>query len=358
MRIGIVSAFEDFADSPDRVSGGGTHITMVAKKWKEMGENIRFFGRKANFSFWSNSVGLLGTLFDKSLKDESENFDILLAASPYPLDFISFLRVIGNKYRKGCVYFHHLPPPPWWEPFRWGAMVSILNYFYFHSILVVCKVLGIGIFLDHPESYRVGHTKLLKLDAALTQKKPIPCSNGKDIDIFFIGGLRKSKGVIDLVKAVHKLETNGYDLKTVIAGPLSDKRYYFKILRYISRKRIEGVRFLGKISENEKVDFFCRSKIFVFPSYVEGWSLSVMEAAYYGVPIVAYDLSAYSYLENNFTSVKPGRIDELAQAIESTITDTKRVTELANKARILVKKYNYDEIARYQLGIFYSISNE
>lgn len=358
VKIGIVSNFETFDDSPDRASGGGTHITIMAKKWKGMGEDIRFFGRRTEFSLWSNFVGLLEILFDKSTRDNKADFDVLLAASPYPLDFVSFLKIIGKKYRRGCVYFHHLPPPPWWKPLRRGLMISLLNYFYFHTVLIVCKILGIAVFLGNPGSYRIGRTKLLKAEEAVTKKEPFHCTEGKDVDVFFIGRIQKSKGVIDLVRALYRLRTKGCNLETVIAGPFSDRRYYSKIRRLIIKKNIENIKFLGKISEDEKMDYFCRSKIFVFPSYVEGWSLSVMEAASYRIPIVAYDLSAYFYLENNFMRVTPGRIDDLASAIEWAIKNSESVNGMACMAEGLVEKYNYDEIARNQLGIFYSMLKE
>jgi glycosyltransferase involved in cell wall biosynthesis len=358
VKIGIVSNFENFDDSSDLASGGGTHITIMAKKWKDTGEDIRFFGRKTEFSLWSNFVGSLKILFGKSIGDNRADFDFLLAASPYPLDFIYFLKITGKKYRRGSVYFHHLPPPPWWKPLRRGFMISLLNYFYFHTVLIVCKILGIAIFLGNPDGYRIGRTILLKAEEAVTGKEPIHCSEGKDVDIFFIGRIQKSKGVIDLVRALYILKTKGYNLKTVVAGPFSDRRYYSKIRRFILRKKIENIEFLGKISEDKKINCFCRSRIFVFPSYVEGWSLSVMEAAFYQLPIVAYNLSAYSYLENNFVKVVPGRINDLAGAIEWAITNCESATEMAHRAKRLVEKYNYDGIARYQLGIFSSMLKE
>ncbi|EQD71146.1 glycosyl transferase group 1, partial [mine drainage metagenome] len=65
----------------------------------------------------------------------------------------------------------------------------------------------------------------------------------------------------------------------------------------VAKEGLTGaITLFGHLSEEAKQDLLSASKLFVFPSYEEGWSLAVMEAAAYGCVPVVYDLPAYDYL--------------------------------------------------------------
>lgn len=53
----------------------------------------------------------------------------------------------------------------------------------------------------------------------------------------------------------------------------------------------EGVQFLGKISESEKMERLARAHVLILTSVREGWGLVVTEAAAVGTPTVAYDVA-------------------------------------------------------------------
>jgi glycosyltransferase involved in cell wall biosynthesis len=52
----------------------------------------------------------------------------------------------------------------------------------------------------------------------------------------------------------------------------------------------EGVQFLGKISEGEKIERIARAHVLILTSVREGWGLVVTEAAAVGTPVIAYDV--------------------------------------------------------------------
>jgi glycosyltransferase involved in cell wall biosynthesis len=53
----------------------------------------------------------------------------------------------------------------------------------------------------------------------------------------------------------------------------------------------EGVQFLGRISESEKIERIARAHVLILTSVREGWGLVVTEAAAVGTPVIAYDVA-------------------------------------------------------------------
>ena len=89
------------------------------------------------------------------------------------------------------------------------------------------------------------------------------------------------------------------NFKIILAGKGKGK-YINKINKMIERFKLsENITLSGYVSEDKKFELLRRSRIFLFLSYEEGWSISVMEAASVGTPIVAYSLPAYYYLRGN-----------------------------------------------------------
>ncbi|WP_410208626.1 glycosyltransferase [Fusobacterium sp.] len=83
-----------------------------------------------------------------------------------------------------------------------------------------------------------------------------------------------------------------------------------KIIKKYSLKNI--VKLVGKLSYKETLEYYKSSDLLVFPSYIESFGLPLLEADYFGIPILALDLP-YSrelkcknikYLDDNVSSWK------------------------------------------------------
>ena len=175
----------------------------------------------------------------------------------------------------------------------------------------------------------------------------------KIYDICYLGRLSKPKGIIDLLKIIKLLINDNYKPHIAIIGS-----YNSKIIRTIKRQLVkyklnpELFEFFGYVGNNKKYDIMQHSKIFISLSYEEGWSISVMEAAALEIPIVAYNLPAYSYLNGNFYSAPIGDLNAIKLLIEKLLDNINISKDIAHKAKFFVSKYNYEEIAQEQLEYF------
>lgn len=105
----------------------------------------------------------------------------------------------------------------------------------------------------------------------------------KKIVVTYLGRIHQIKGLDMLVEAA--VQINNPEIHFVIAGP--DDGYLATLKRLIKEKGMEKKITLwhGCFGE-ERAQLFKASDIFVYPSYSEGFSLGILEAASVGLPMV------------------------------------------------------------------------
>jgi glycosyltransferase involved in cell wall biosynthesis len=105
--------------------------------------------------------------------------------------------------------------------------------------------------------------------------------------ILYVGRLKRYKGLDLVLEALGRLEAAGPSPRLDIAGRGDDRP---RLERLARRLGVETrVRFLGWISEEEKVRRLQRAWVAVYPSPKEGWGIVNVEAAACGTPVVASD---------------------------------------------------------------------
>lgn len=363
VKICVVSHFSSFSKAGlqiSEISGGAKHTYNLVEKWLKLDNKINIINSPLQFNF----INMLTYIFSYILKRpplNSMNCDIIIGNSPYPPDLLDVIKIKLKLHKPAIVYFHHLPPPLLFHPFKRSFSRSILNVFYFKFAVMACKIFDVGIFLDQPQAYNLKNIKVYRNDCALDINDItdiLPNGIEKDLDILFVGGISKSKGFKDLFQALRILQKREKNLNVVVIGKINamDKRTIK--LKFKSASIGLNINYAGFVSEQKKIELFLRAKMFVSTSYVEGWSLAVMEAAKFKIPIVAYDLPAYSYLDNNFYKVKPSNINQLTNQIEKCLNNLETNKLYVQNAFHLVSKYNYSDIAKFQLNIFKSLIQE
>ena len=91
------------------------------------------------------------------------------------------------------------------------------------------------------------------------------------------------------------------------------------------------------------------------PSEVEGFGISVIEAAAAGVPYVVSDIPVLKEVTRNGQGgliAKVGDIAELSQKLEKLITDKKLYAEKSKQAIHLAKSYQWPQIARLTESVY------
>ena len=241
---------------------------------------------------------------------------IYVTVDPFPPDIIAayFLRMKLKK--KVIITMHHITPSPLFHPFNRGLVRSNISWLMSIFALITIKVSSIPVFLDNFRILEVSGWRL----GNLVMEMPSSIGNFRSLTpnnvghtACFIGRLNKNKGVADLIQA-WRIVTKHLPNATLylIGKDFSNGKYHRMIQRY---RMSSNVKITGYVEDTEKERLLRDSVIFPFPSYEEGWSLSVMEAIDNGLLPVLYDLPAYDYVCNDDLKIKPGDINAFAARI-------------------------------------------
>jgi len=117
-------------------------------------------------------------------------------------------------------------------------------------------------------------------------------SPGRRVRILFTAVLIPSKGVEVLLQAFADLVQRGADAELLLMGRWGDADFEQRMLGYIGQQGLaDRVRVLGVRTGTDKLADFASADIFCFPSHFEAESFPVvlMEAAQFGLPVVATD---------------------------------------------------------------------
>ncbi|HEY1662554.1 MAG TPA: glycosyltransferase [Verrucomicrobiae bacterium] len=104
--------------------------------------------------------------------------------------------------------------------------------------------------------------------------------------VLFLSRLHSKKGLANLLQAWQKIVSDFQDWQLLIVGsgdPAYEQQLKSSVLNLIMEKRVV---FLGPLYGDDKARILAAADAFVLPSFSEGFSMAVLEAAASGLPIL------------------------------------------------------------------------
>jgi glycosyltransferase involved in cell wall biosynthesis len=150
----------------------------------------------------------------------------------------------------------------------------------------------------------------------------------------FIGRLTRQKGVDVLLRAFARIERERPSARLIIAGDGPDRRALEALARSLALRRAVFLGWRG-----DAAGILADIDLLVVPSRWEGFGLVSLEAMALAKPVVASCVSAIPEIVvpgRTGLLVRPGDAVELADAIESLLTDPRRAREMGRAGRARV----------------------
>lgn len=165
----------------------------------------------------------------------------------------------------------------------------------------------------------------------------------KEFDLCFLGRLVKQKGIADLVPILERLLRTNPEIRLVVMGSGDEEA---KFRSKIEKENLgENIVFLGAVDEATKYSTLAKAKIFVAPSYEEGWGLSLGEALSCGLPAVAYDLPVLREVFNGAPVWVPlADVESMAAEAERLLSELDYYQRKAEASRRVVDGYYLDQV--------------
>jgi glycosyltransferase involved in cell wall biosynthesis len=158
------------------------------------------------------------------------------------------------------------------------------------------------------------------------------------ISVVFLGNFFRSKGLIELIKAIPIVIREDKGVKFTFAGSWYRHDIRKEALQLIGRSKLwDHVEFTGRVLGKEKAALLMGADIFVFPPVgPEGQPLVLLEAMSAALPIVTTDQGCISetviHGVNGFI-VEPGNIEGLARRILQLAADAELRKLMGKRSR-------------------------
>ena len=214
-----------------------------------------------------------------------------------------FFSSIWLPYRKRVFFIHQLTREIWWEMFPKNK-AKLGNLFETIALKLNRKDQVITVSQS---------TKTDLIEAGFSQEKITIAPEGlvfsawkpeeflekENNTLLYAGRINPYKGVETCIKVLAQLKQKGYKTRLWIVGK-GDPDYIQNTLQKLiislgltfsehpCDTRFQDVHFFGFVSDYDLRNLMSRSKALLFPSYREGWGLTVSESAIVGTPSIVW----------------------------------------------------------------------
>ena len=162
-------------------------------------------------------------------------------------------------------------------------------------------------------------------------KPPLPEISRQEF-MLYVGSVNSRKNLLGIVKAM-ELMPRDLDLPLVIVG--SGSTYRQKVQEYIAQHHMEQ-RFIWPhdVSQDMLLALYSSARLFIYPSFYEGFGLPVVEAQLCGCPVVTSNVSSLPEAGGPYSlKADPTSEQDICNQMVKALTDTDMRNTMIAKGR-------------------------
>lgn len=183
--------------------------------------------------------------------------------------------------------------------------------------------------------------------------------NLPDNFILHAGDVNPNKNILGLIRAFYLLTKSFKNLSLVLTGKgfAVDTVQLREINNLITDLELgDSILKLGFISTDELAVLYNLAKVYIQPSFAEGFGLPVLEAMACGCPTVVSNITSLTELtENASVLFDPNKDDEIAKGIFEILNNRDKKDKIVKKGLERVKDFSWDKCARETIKIYRSV---
>jgi len=190
---------------------------------------------------------------------------------------------------------------------------------------------------------------------AIDNEKYKFCDEPRDKIIFTVSRLLKlnveRKKILETLEAFKIFLEEFPEYKFIIAGRKEDDGYHLVKNKIDELGLNQAVELRGSINDEEKINLFHKSMIYVQPTSYEGFGLAIAESMLCGTPVITSFKGAVPEVTGDFAlNVNPDSVREIYAGFKKLVTDKDYYNLLKNKGSERIKQKFSIENRKRQIG--------
>ena len=238
-----------------------------------------------------------------------------------------------------------------WSARRTDAVVTVSQY----SKDDICKRYGVSperVFVTHigcgPEFMPIEDRSRLE---STRQRLGLP-----ERYVLFVSNIQPRKNLVGLMEAVSRLGAQHDDVKLVVVG--KKQLGYETVERHMVELGLESrTMFVGFMSDERVADLYNMARVFVYPSFFEGFGLPPLEAMACGTPVVASNTTSIPEVTGEAAIlVDPHDSDAIAEGIRSVLEKPGLAARLSRAGLEQAKTFSWQRAARENYEVYRKVT--
>lgn len=250
--------------------------------------------------------------------------------------------------------------------YRFPSIYHFLRYVYLKyavrkSILSAHHIISISSFTKDEimEAYKVPANKVTVIHESINRERfsqdavlPNKALSDKFQNneyILSVGHLEPRKNFDRLIKAYKKIKGNFPGLKLVIVGKKG--HHYADTLKMISGD--SDIIYMDFVSHANLLWLYAHAKLFVFPTYYEGFGFPPLEAACLGtISAVSKASCVPEICEDSVYYFNPLNIDSIAESITDALNNRIPLEVMKKKAMLNLERFSWQKNVKETLAVY------
>lgn len=283
---------------------------------------------------------------------------------------IDILNVVEAFACKVIVCYHNITPPVFFEHYNQFAYDSTLRGIeQLKSVSNKIKYCIADSEFNKQDLIKLGFEAKIKVFPLMLRFEEYDMVSDKILKekdmnvntILSVGRIVPNKKIEDVITAFHYYKTM-YNKKArlILAGKYEkEDLYYKKLIQIIEKNNISDVYFTGHISAEELNGYFMISDIYLCMSEHEGFCVPLVEAMYFGLPIVAYNCTAVpETLGGAGILLNNKNPDVIAKEINHIFSDSKYRNDIIKKQKERLVYFSKSDIKEQLYSYIVQIMEE
>ena len=179
--------------------------------------------------------------------------------------------------------------------------------------------------------------------------------------ILHVGDVNYNKNIKGLIKAFNIIKSQYPSLNLVLIGKgfVNPSPQLSEIIQLINSFELtDKVYFTGGFSTGDLVGIYNLAKIYIQPSFAEGFGLPVLEAMTCGCPVVTSDNTSLKEIVGNASVlINPHDVDDIAGGITEILSDKQKRDKLITEGIARSKLFSWEKCAEETIEVYMSVVN-